>query len=161
MKQISLDLARIGLGFMFLWAFLDKTFGLGFATKPEMSWLNGNSPTSGFLLHATKGPFVDFFHSLAGSGLVDWFFMLGLLGVGISLVFGIAMRLGGFSGMLMVMLMFVAEALPPINNPVLDEHIIYAFLFLFFALQNPFEQRIGLGRWWANTSIAQKLMFLK
>src|SRR3989344_8362365 len=102
MKELFIwALVRISLGWMFLWAFFDKTFGLGFATKPEMSWLSGNSPTSGFLLHATKGPFVDFFHSLAGSGLVDWFFMLGLLGVGISLVFGIAMRLGRFSGMLM------------------------------------------------------------
>lgn len=46
---------RIALGWVFLWAFLDKTFGLGFATPSAKSWLNGGSPTNGFLGSA-KGP---------------------------------------------------------------------------------------------------------
>jgi len=38
---------RILLGIIFLWAFVDKLFGLGFATSSAKSWLGGASPTSG------------------------------------------------------------------------------------------------------------------
>src|SRR3990167_10770972 len=68
---------RLGMGFIFLWAFLDKTFGLGFATVAEKSWMNGGSPTYGFLTMVTKGPFAEFFQSLAGVQVVDWLFMAG------------------------------------------------------------------------------------
>src|SRR3546814_5818912 len=36
---------RVGVGSVFLWAFLDKLFGLGYSTPSERSWLNGGSPT--------------------------------------------------------------------------------------------------------------------
>ncbi|MEV4461832.1 hypothetical protein AB0J39_38970, partial [Microbispora sp. NPDC049633] len=41
--------ARIAIGWVFLWAFLDKTFGFGFATPAAKAWTNGASPTTGFL----------------------------------------------------------------------------------------------------------------
>ncbi len=50
-----LGLTRLMVGFTFLWAFLDKTFGLGFSTPTEKSWLNGGSPTSGFLGGSIEG----------------------------------------------------------------------------------------------------------
>src|SRR6266511_711287 len=40
---------RVAVGFVFLWAFLDKTFGLGYATPSAKAWINGGSPTKGFL----------------------------------------------------------------------------------------------------------------
>jgi thiosulfate dehydrogenase [quinone] large subunit len=36
---------RVVLGFAFLWAFLDKTFGFGYATPSAKAWINGGSPT--------------------------------------------------------------------------------------------------------------------
>jgi hypothetical protein len=47
---------RPALGWVFLWAFLDKASGLGFATPSERACFNGGSPTNGFLGSA-KGPF--------------------------------------------------------------------------------------------------------
>ncbi|MEU1639921.1 hypothetical protein ABZ440_44135, partial [Nonomuraea sp. NPDC005701] len=41
--------ARIAIGWIFLWAFLDKTFGWGFATPAGKAWVAGGSPTTGFL----------------------------------------------------------------------------------------------------------------
>ena len=38
-------IARISLGWIFLWAFLDKTFGWGFATPANRAWIAGGSPT--------------------------------------------------------------------------------------------------------------------
>lgn len=40
---------RIALGFIFLWAFLDKVFGLGFSTPSAKAWINGGNPSQGFL----------------------------------------------------------------------------------------------------------------
>ena len=61
------------MGFIFLWAFLDKTFGLGVATPADKAWIAGGSPTTGFLSNAVQGPFATFFNSLAGVPVVyDW-----------------------------------------------------------------------------------------
>ena len=49
-------LARISLGWVFLWAFLDKTFGLGYATESKDAWIDGGSPTFGFLSSAPPDP---------------------------------------------------------------------------------------------------------
>ena len=46
---------RISLGSIFLWAFLDKMFGLGYATSSEDAWINGGSPTEGYLQFAAGG----------------------------------------------------------------------------------------------------------
>lgn len=117
-------LLRLSMGFIFLWAFLDKTFGLGFATSAGRAWIQGGSPTAGFLGNAVRGPFVDFFHGLAGVALVDWLFMLGLLFVGVTLLFNRYIKLGALAGSIMLLLMYLALLLPE-NNPILDEHIIY------------------------------------
>ncbi len=88
-----MGITRIALGFVFLWAFLDKTFGLGFATASEDAWINGGSPTFGYLNFATEGKaFHDFFAGLAGTA-ADWLFMLGLLGIGLALILGIGTRI--------------------------------------------------------------------
>ena len=154
-----LGLLRVSLGFILLWAFFDKLFGLGFATSPSKSWLAGNSPTSGFLLNAVQGPFAEFFKSLAGSGWVDWIFMLGLLLIGLSLLFGIFMKLAGYSGTVMFLLMWLA-LLPPENNPILDEHIIYSLVLI---LLSSFKagKYLGWGNQWAKTKLVRRYSFLE
>lgn len=131
MNKKIIWLLRVSMGFIFLWAFLDKLFGLGFATSPEKAWLHGGSPTTGFLSMAVKGPFVNFFHSLAGNHLIDIVFMAGLLFVGLTFIFNKFIKWGSLAGFLMVALMFLA-VLPPENNPIIDEHVIYALVFAFF-----------------------------
>ncbi len=119
---------RVAMAFIFLWAFLDKLFGLGFATSPEKAWLNGGSPTTGFLMNGTKGPFVEFFQSLAGMPVIDWLFMLGLLFIGITLLLNRFVKWGSIAGMALMALMYFA-AFPPETNPLVDEHIIYFIVF--------------------------------
>jgi hypothetical protein len=41
-----LAILRVLLGVEFLWAFLDKTFGLGYATPAARAWIHGGSPTN-------------------------------------------------------------------------------------------------------------------
>ncbi len=130
---------RLSMGLIFFWAFIDKTFGLGFATVSEKAWINGGSPTFGFLTMATKGPFVEFFRSLAGVAVVDWLFMLGLLFVGVSLIVNRYVSLAGIAGAAMLLLMYFS-LLWPENNPIIDDHIIYALVLGVLALKSRSER---------------------
>src|SRR5688572_12643377 len=150
----ALGLLRIALGFVFLWAFLDKAFGLGHETAKRDAWVNGGSPTNGFLEFGASGPFKETFNAMAGSVLVEWLFMLGLLGIGLALVLGIGVRIAAYTGSLLLLLMYLA-LLPPENNPVLDDHIVYAIALLALAFAHAGRFR-GLGRWWAAQPLVRK-----
>lgn len=126
---------RYVMSFIFLWAFADKTFGLGYATVSGKAWINGVSPTSGFLLHATGGPLAEFFQSLANHNAVDWLFMLGLLGVGLGLLFHKYIKWASVAGIVMMLLMYLAT-FPPENNPLVDDHIVYILVLAVIALES-------------------------
>jgi thiosulfate dehydrogenase [quinone] large subunit len=134
-QKIAFLKLRFVMAFIFLWAFIDKVFGLGFATKSENAWIHGGSPTAGFLNFATHGPFAPFFKSLAGVQLVDWLFMLGVLFVGLTLLLNRFLFWGAVAGIIMVTLMWMA-ALPPENNPIVDEHIVYALVLSILAMKS-------------------------
>jgi thiosulfate dehydrogenase [quinone] large subunit len=150
---------RLSLGWIFLWAFVDKLFGLGFATPSERSWLNGGSPTKGFLSNAATGPFEGLYKSIAGAAWADWLFMIGLAGIGIALVLGVAMRIATAAGALLLVLMWTA-VLPPENNPFMDDHIVYALVLVALALLGA-GHSFGLGRTWERLAIVQKYPILK
>lgn len=125
---------RLALSFIFLWAFFDKVFGLGFATPSVKAWIHGGSPTTGFLSMAVKGPFASIFHQMAGVALVDWLFMLGLLFVGATLLFNRYVFWGSLAGIAMLGLMWLALLFPQ-NNPIIDEHIIYILILGVLAIK--------------------------
>ncbi|MFH1473187.1 MAG: hypothetical protein ABIF06_02140 [bacterium] len=129
------------MGFIFLWAFVDKLFGWGFATTAEKAWINGGSPTYGFLMMATKGPLAGLFQSLAEVALVDWLFMLGLLFVGITLLVNRYVKWGAIAGMAMLALIYAA-VLPPENNPIIDDHIIYILVLALISLDTRKTQKL-------------------
>ncbi len=152
-------LLRISLGWLFFWAFIDKLFGLGFATSAENAWLNGVSPTDGYLTHAVSGPFAEFYQSMAGSPVTDILFMAGLFLIGLALLLGIGLRIAGYSGVLLMVLMW-SSALPLEHNPMIDEHIIYALVFLWIA-QSGKGDVLGFGKWWSKTALVKKWPLLK
>ncbi|MDP3990640.1 MAG: hypothetical protein Q8Q01_05565 [archaeon] len=141
-----LGVLRILMGWIFLWPFLDKLFGLGFSTASDKSWLMGTSPTTGFLQFAAKGPFAGLYHALVGNVIIDWLFMAGLLLIGLALILGIGVRIASYSGALLLLLMWTAT-LPPEHNPFLDEHIIYGLLLLSLANLKS-GMYLGFGKQW-------------
>jgi thiosulfate dehydrogenase [quinone] large subunit len=149
---------RLALGWIFLWAFLDKAFGLGYATPAAKSWLHGGSPTKGFLGSA-KGPFSNFYHSIAGTGVADVLFMAGLLAIGAALIMGIGMRLAAAAGAVLTVMMWTA-VLPPGNNPFMDDHLVYAAVLIVLALLGA-GNTLGLGRAWAATPLVRRAAWLK
>jgi len=161
----ALAALRIATGFIFLWAFLDKLFGLGFATPSARAWINGGSPTKGFLSGVEVGPLQSFFHSIAGNPLVDWLFMLGLLGIGVALIAGIGLRLAAIANPVMMAGMWLAEfpldkttaaGEPSMStNPLVDYHVIYALIGIVAALAYA-GHTWGLGRAWSRLPVVQK-----
>ena len=154
-----LGILRLSMGLTFLWAFLDKVWGLGFTTTAEGAWLSGGSPTTGFLQFGVHGPFAEFFHSMAGSVLVDWLFMLGLLFIGLTLTLGIITKLGGWAGVFILFLMYLAVGLPPEHHPFIDDHFVYIFVMLAVVWSNA-GKYFGFGNAWYNTALVQKYKIL-
>jgi thiosulfate dehydrogenase [quinone] large subunit len=149
---------RLALGWVFLWAFLDKLFGLGRSTPAANAWLDGGSPTAGFLGKAAIGPFAGIYHSIAGNAVVDVLFMTALLGIGVALILGIGMRIAAASGALLTVLMWTA-VLPPESNPFMDDHLVYAAVLIVLALLSA-GTTWGLGRRWAATPLVRRNTWL-
>ncbi|MDD1743951.1 MAG: DoxX family membrane protein [Methanomassiliicoccales archaeon] len=150
---------RILLGWIFFWGFLDKTFGLGFATSSSGAWISGGSPTAGFLKFGTSGIFQDLYNSLAGNAVVDWLFMLALLALGVALILGIGMRLAAYGGTIFLLLLWGANV-PPANNPLIDEHIIYIFVLWGLMLVRS-GHIFGLGNWWVSKRFVKRFPILE
>ena len=160
---------RLALGFEFLWAFLDKTFGLGYSTASKSAWIHGGSPTKGFLSGANVGPFQGTFRYLGTVPGMDWLFMIGLLGIGVALILGVAVRPAAISGALMLLLMWAAVWVPAktaggqpsgSTNPIVDEHIIGIFGLIVVGALVAWSAGY-LGRKWAAIPIVAAHSWLR
>lgn len=156
---------RVATGLVFLWAFFDKLFGFGYSTTWERAWLNGGSPTKGFLGSIEAGPLASTFRSIAGDWWVDWLFMVGLLAIGVAVTFGIALRIAAVSGTVLLALMWIAEWHPArytsggaptgSTNPLIDYHVIYALALIVVAVTAAGD-RFGFGRAWARLPFVRR-----
>lgn len=161
---------RILTGFVFLWAFLDKTFGFGYATPSGKGWIDGGSPTRGFLGSVAVGPMESTFHSWAGDPWADWLFMLGLLGIGLALTTGVALRLAAVAGTVMMALMWIAEWPPARHlsdgsasmstNPFAEYHLVYAVVLVVLAATAAGDT-LGLGRLWDGLPLVRRSPWLR
>jgi len=161
----ALATLRIAFGITFLWAFLDKAFALGFSTGHDQegnldrfgpaAWINGGSPTEGFLTFAVPegNPFKSFFNGMADSVFIEWIFMLGLLGIGVTLLLGVAMRFGTAAGAVMYTFMYAA-VLPLENNPIVDIHLVGVIVMIVLAL-GAAGTTWGLGHWWNRMGVVE------
>ncbi|GAB3261898.1 DoxX family membrane protein [Kineosporia babensis] len=165
-----LAVTRIAVGFIFLWAFLDKLFGLNYSTSSEKAWVNGGSPTKGFLSHVSVGPFESLFQDIAGAAWANVLFMLGLGAIGVAVLAGVALRISAISGTVMMLLMWAAEwpmaqynsagELTGSTNPFMDYHIAYALVLILCALTYA-GNTWGLGRIWNSLPIVQRFAWLR
>src|SRR3954451_7433522 len=152
----GLAVARVVIGFTFLWAFLDKLFRFGFATPSSRAWVNGGTPAQGFI-KGIDGPFKDVFQIFANP-VGDWLFMAGLLGIGVAMIAGAGLRIAATAGTLLLLFMFMAEwpaATTIVNgkvvsgstNPIVDSHWHEALLLIIAAVTLAGDTW-GSGKWW-------------
>lgn len=85
--------------------------------------------------------------------------MIGLAGIGVALMLGVAMRIAAGSGVAMLILMWSA-VLPPENNPFLDDHLIYAVALVLLAALGA-GRFVGVGAWWESLSVVQRFPILR
>lgn len=113
---VTLTILRITLGVSFLLAGIDKF---------------GDWSAAGYLAGAT-GPFAEFFQSLAGSAIIDQLNIWGLILIGLSLILGLLTRPASFFGALLMILYYFAQFEQNIEHGLIDNHIIYVLIFVFF-----------------------------
>jgi thiosulfate dehydrogenase [quinone] large subunit len=165
-----LAVLRLAMGSIFMWAFLDKMFALGFATgrledgsidffAQGGAALNGGSPTFGFLNFGSRGPLASFWQGIAGEPWLNVLFLAALAGIGLALLLGIGMRLAAVAGSLLMLGMYTVAMLPE-NHPVVDDHIIYALVLVVLALTAA-GNTWGLGARWSRTRLVQRFPILK
>lgn len=144
----TLAVARMVIGFTFLWAFLDKTFGLGFATPAERAWLNGGTPAQGYI-KGIEGPFAEMFQVFANP-FGDILFMVGLLGIGLALMLGAGLKIAAVSGTLLMLFMYLAGFPLALggNNPIVESHWHEALLLIIAAVTLSGDTW-GVGKIWA------------
>ncbi|MEN8651917.1 hypothetical protein ABCR94_15180 [Streptomyces sp. 21So2-11] len=155
---------RLIVGGVFLWAFFDKAFGWGYATPAAKAWIDGGSPTKGFLSGVAAGPMESTFHAWAGDAWANWLFMLGLLAIGTALMAGVALRFAAVAGTAMMALMWAAEWPPAKHlsdgapsmstNPLLDYHLVYAAVLIALAV-------VYAGRTWGLGRVWERLPFVR
>lgn len=145
----TLAVGRILIGWVFLWAFIDKTFGLGYMTPTERAWINGGTPAQGFI-KGIEGPFHDVFQVFANP-FGDVLFMVGLLGIGVAMMLGAGLRIAAVTGTLLLFFMYLAELPMALGgtNPVVDSHWIEAIVLIIAAVTLSGDTW-GIGRWWAS-----------
>lgn len=141
----ALALLRIATSIVFLWPVADKTFGLGYATPAERAWLNGGSPTQGYL-SSLEGPFAETFGAMAGP-TTDWLFMLGMGATGLALLLGVGTRVAAISGTLLMAMLWASTwpLAPGSNNPIVEDHVVTALVVIVLALTHA-GSTLGLGR---------------
>jgi len=131
-KNWSLLAGRLALGFYFLWS----------ASQKIVKELSGKMATTDFLSGASvaKGPLVGFFNSLGGNWTVEILVVYGELLIGISVLLGLATRIGAVGGALQMVLFTVA--MWPIAdtagaNPLVDTRVLYGLMFVMFFFLTP------------------------
>ena len=134
---------RLVIGFMFLWGGIEKI-------ETE---LGGKMATSGFLAHAVSGPFAVFFNGLAGNPVVEALVVYGELLIGMSIMLGIFTRVGAISGIAINFLFYISQ-LPVQNNPIVNDYVVYMFVFLAFLFLVP-------GRFMGLDGLLQKSGFVQ
>ncbi|MBI2064008.1 MAG: DoxX family membrane protein [Candidatus Yanofskybacteria bacterium] len=150
-QNISLFIPRISIGWMFFWAGITKVLD---PTWSAAGYLQGAKTFSGFYRWLTTPgllPLTNFVN--------EW----GLTLLGLALILGIFVRLSSVLGAVLMFLYYLPILQFPYPNAhsfIVDEHIIYISILLFFAAIR--AGRVwGLENWCSGLPICSKFPRLR
>lgn len=135
----------------------------------RQAWTQGGSPTKGFLSGVAAGPLQGPFNAIAGNTLIDWLFMLALLGIGTALILGVALRVAAACGTVLLLMMWFATWPPAAiaagepthsTNPVVDDHVISALALIVIGAYAAHSAGY-LGRWWSDQPAVHRAKWLR
>lgn len=146
MSQIFLFILRVTLGWVFFYAGITKIFNPSWSAA---NYLQGAKTLPTFFQWFARPeilPVTNF--------LNEW----GLLILGLSLIFGLFVRLSGILGAFLMLLYYLPVLdfpYPNKNSFLIDDHIIYGLILLYLAAMA--AGRVwGLDEWCANLPICKK-----
>lgn len=84
-------------------------------------------------LSSANGPFADWFHSLAGSGLIDSVNAWGLFLLGVAILLGLLIRPASILGAVLMVLYYLSDFSQNTANGLMNEHIILIAALALFA----------------------------
>ena len=144
-QKICLVLLRLSLGFMYLYAGLNKVLDSAWTSQGYLESAKGFSAFYAWLASPSLLPAVDFMN--------EW----GLTLLGVSLILGIFVRLSGVLGATLMLLYYLPLGFPYPNEHALivDEHIIYASALLYLAAIQA-GRVYGLDAWCAKLPICKR-----
>ena len=156
--EYVLAVFRILIGWLMLWAFFDKMFGLGYQTPGGSGYIDGVSPSS-FVSFVTSGAFSGFYNSVAGNGLVDVILLLGCLILGVTLILGFASKLTSVAATAFFLIMY-SLVIPPTDNPLIDYRVVLAVgLWAIYFLGG--YDRLSVNGWWKGLPIVKRFPILQ
>lgn len=149
-QKVCLLFFRLSLGWMFFYAGITKV-------------LNPEWTSAGYLKGAKA--FVSLFEWFASPGIlpaVDFVNKWGLTLLGISLIFGIFVRLSTTLGAILMLLYYLPLGFPMPNTHayIVDEHVIYIFGLLLLGSLHA-GHVWGLEKWCSSLPICSKLPKLR
>jgi thiosulfate dehydrogenase (quinone) large subunit len=150
-QKLVLFLLRVAMGWVMFYAGITKILNPVWSAE---GYLKGTSTFVGLynrLLSQDILPFVNFIN--------EW----GLTLLGISLILGIGVRLSSLLGAVLMLLYYFPVLDFPIIPPhsyIVDDHIIYALVLLFFAAVKA-GRIMGLENWCSNLPICRRFPRLR
>ncbi len=145
-QKLFLFLLRIALGWVFFYAGITKLMNPSWSAEGYLKGAKTFGDFYAWLLQPQTLPIINFVN--------EW----GLTLLGVSLIFGVFVRLSSvFGAILMLLYYFPVLTFPYIKTTafLVDEHIIYALVLLFFASIR--AGRVwGLERWCTSLPICSR-----
>lgn len=145
-EKIFLTLLRLSVGWLMFYAGITKVLNPNWSAA---GYLRGAKTFASFYTWLTQGsvlPTINFIN--------EW----GLTLLGVSLILGIFVRLSSIFGAVLMLLYYLPILDFPYPNPhsfIVDEHIVYTFVLLFFAATK--AGRVwGLESWCGRLSICAR-----
>lgn len=149
--KILLFLLRISLGWMFFYAGITKVLNPAWSAEGYLRSAKTFPAFYAWLASAPLLPVTNFIN--------EW----GLTLLGASLILGLFVRASSIAGaLLMLLYYFPVLTFPTIKTTafIVDEHIVYALLLLFFAAMRP-GRVWGLEQWCSGLPICRKFPTLR
>lgn len=149
--KIALFLLRLSLGWVFLYSGFTKITNPAWTSEGFLKGSQTFSDLFKLFTHPSVLPAVNF--------LNEW----GQLLLGVSLILGIGVRLSSILGAILLVLYYLPQLKFPYAAKtyfLVDDHIIFIFVLLFFALVKA-GRVYGLEQWCLNLPICKKFPKLR
>lgn len=127
LRRYAITALRIGMGWLFFYAGITKVLNPAWSALP---YISSAKSFAGFYQWLSQPEYI---------GLVNQMNMWGLTLLGVSLILGAGVRISSIFGAVLMLLYYfpvLSFPYPNAHSFIVDEHIIYALVLIFFSLAN-------------------------